>query len=172
MTKLFCALLTIILVGASAPAYAISPATAEAHNLLGDALVRRGISLYADSPVCQARPGLQGYYNGSERVLVICNGGSRQVTESSLDTLRHETVHFIQDCANGTIDNNLRTVLKPGKARYLLEQAGIDVKQISKAYTAMGNASHVPLEEEAYAIAATMQSESIALALEIFCPLH
>jgi len=174
MTKLFSALLAAILLVAAVPgsAYAISPVTAEAHNLLTDGLVRRGISLYADSPACQTNPGLEGYYSGSQRALVLCNDGSLRMTENNLDTLRHEATHFIQDCADGTIDNTLRTVLKPGQARALLSAAGLDAGRIHEVYSELGQADRVPFEEEAFAVAATMRAETIGQALDIFCPLR
>ena len=174
MAKLFSVLLAAVLSGGLAPlsAHAITPEVAEAHNLLTDSLVRRGITLYADAPACQTYPELEGYYNGSERALVLCNDGSLKMTEENLDTLRHETVHFIQDCADGTIDNTLRTVLQPGKAEELLEAAGLSAQHIEQAYVDLGKASHVPLEKEAFAVAATMDAGTINTALNIFCPVR
>lgn len=175
MAKLVSVLLAIILAGVviPAPAYAeyIHPDVAEAHNLLVDALVRRGISLYVDSPACQSSPGLEGYYSGSQRALVLCNDGSLRMTEDNLNTLRHEATHFIQDCADGAIDNTLRTVLKQGQARELLSTAGLDADLIREVYSVMGQANHVPLEEEAFAVAATMNPGTIVAAMNIFCPL-
>jgi len=164
------ALLAVTAFSSASPALAdITPAVAQEHNNLVAALAARGISLHLDAAICKSNP-IDGLYHGASRSLVICNGGSTEMTENNLDTLRHEAVHFMQDCRDGVVDGNLTTVLKPGQARAMLASSGQDPTWIERVYTSHGKEAHVPYEEEAFGIAAVVSPGTIISALNIFCP--
>ena len=164
------ALLATTIFGSVTPALAeISPQVAAEHNALSAALTARGISLYLDEEDCHTRP-VAGFYHGPSKSLVLCNNGSATMTEDNLDTLRHESIHFIQDCANGAIDGHLRTILEPGQARAMLAQSGQDPEWIRRTYESHGAGAHVPFEEEAFGAAAVMPASAIVQAMDIFCP--
>lgn len=167
------ALLVATAFGSVSPALAdvITPAVAQEHNNLVAALAARGISLHLDAAICEVNP-IGGFYHGQSRALVICNDGSTEMTEENLDTLRHESVHFMQDCRDGIIDGKLNTVLKPGQARAMLAASGQDPTWIERVYTSHDKGEHVPYEEEAFGIAATMSPNTIVSALDIFCPVN
>lgn len=141
------------------------------HAQLLGAVQARGITLYLDGDRCDSGH-VDGFYVGSYKALVICNKGSRDFDANDLDTIRHEVVHFIQDCARGqAIDGNLETILKPGAAREILAEVGLSADGITKVYTDNGAGDAVPYEHEAFAIAAGMDASTITKALEQFCPL-
>lgn len=149
----------------------ISKAVADQHNALVAALVDRGVSVYLDADTCQENAGLSGFYHGASSSLVLCNKGSENMTAENMDTLRHESIHFLQDCKDGIIDGHLVPVLKPGAAQELLVQGGHDADAIRRLYTSKGRGAHVHLEEEAFGAAATMPAATIATAINTICPL-
>lgn len=166
------ALLAVTIFGSATPslAQAIPAAVAQEHNNLVAALQSRGIAMYLDADTCRQNP-IDGFYDGTSRVLVICNKGQADMTPNNLDTLRHEAMHFIQDCRDGVIDGRMATVLKPGQARAMLASAGQDPNWIERVYTSHGKGAHVPFEEEAFGAAAVMPASVIQQAVEIFCPI-
>lgn len=172
MRKLLAAALlaTTIFVIAS-PTPTISDATAAQHNALTDALAKAGIKLYLDADICRTTTGLAGYYHSPSKSLVLCNKGSKQMTEENLDTLRHEAIHAIQDCKNGVQgDRILQPVLKPGVARNLASQHGIDLERIRQVYSSRNvDQAVINLEYEAFAAAAGMSANTIATALRTTC---
>jgi len=162
------ALLAATVVSSAAPALAID----DDHAALLNAVQQRGIKLYNDADMCRAQPYLDGFYYGPSRALVICAEGSWEgLSANDLDTIRHETVHFIQDCANGSIDGDLRLILKPGVAENLLRHTGLPPEAIAQTYAENGKAHHVPVELEAFGIARAHSAETITNALNVFCPL-
>lgn len=94
------------------------------------------------------------------------------MTAENLDTLRHETIHLIQDCRDGKLDGQMNTVLQPGRARSLLVASNQDPNWIHKVYSSHGQADAVPFEEEAFGAAATMSADTIHKALDIICPVE
>lgn len=163
------ALLLLTMVGSAAPAVAVSDADALAANQLIDGLNARGITVYLDAPQC-ADGSLDGFYMGMSRVLVLCNKGSREMSENALDTLRHETIHFIQDCRDGVIDHKLIKIMKPGTAERILRANGLDPQKINEIYSSKGKADHVPLEYEAFA-GGLLPTSTILNAMNAICPL-
>jgi len=162
------ALLATTVTASAAPALAIDPA----HAQLLQAVQQRGIKLYNDADLCEAQPHLDGFYHGPSRALVICAEGSwEDLNANDLDTIRHETVHFIQDCANDSIDGNLQLILKPGVAENLLRGTGLPPEAITRTYTENGKAQHVPIELEAFGVARAHSAKTITKALNVFCPL-
>ena len=165
------ALLATTIFGSVAPSLAadVSPREAALANQLISELKKRGITTYLDADMCQTR-NIDGFYSGKARALVLCNDQKRTMDEEVLDTLRHETVHFIQDCANGSIDGNLGLIMKPGHATRILRQNGVSPERINYVYTQNGAADHVPQEYEAFA-GGLMPTQTIISVLQRVCPL-
>ena len=165
------ALLATTIFGAACPALAISDATAAQHNDPTAALTEVGIKLYLDADLCRTRKGLSGFYHSPSLSMVLCNNGSKEMTEENLDTLRHESVHVVQDCKNGIKgDRVLQRVLKPGVAQALAAQYGINLDRITEVYRGQGQDDHVvSLEHEAFTAAAGMSAATIASAVRIAC---
>lgn len=165
------ALLATTMLGSVSPALAISDATAAQHNELISALTEVGIKVYTDGAVCHKRP-LSGFYHSPSKSLVLCNNGSREMTEENLDTLRHEAIHAIQDCKNGIQgDRILHRVLKPGTVQSLAQKHGINLDRIKTVYKSHGASQEViQLEYEAFTGAAGLSAPTIASALRAMCP--
>lgn len=163
-------LLATILFTSASPALAISDATAVQHNELVSALTEVGIKVYTDADVCHKRP-LSGFYHGPSRSLVLCNKGSREMTEENLDTLRHEAIHVIQDCKNGAQgDEIFQRALKPGSVQALAQQYGISLDRIKTMYESRGASQEViQLEYEAFTGAAGLSAPTIASAVRVMC---
>lgn len=172
--RLAAALLAVTLSGSAGPALAISDATAAQHNDLTEALVGAGIKLYLDADICRANSRLGGFYHSPSLSLILCNKGSKKMTEENLDTLRHEAIHVIQDCKNNIQgDKILGRVLKPGTIESLAEKHGISLEQIARVYKSQGaDPSVIQLEYEAFTAAAGMSASTIASAVRIMCPVR
>ena len=149
----------------------VTPAHADpGHQALIDALIQAGIQVSFDHRICKTDK-VYGFYHNPSKSLVVCNEGSEILDENDLDTLRHEAVHAIQDCANGAIgDGIMGRALQPGVSRQMLEQAGIDIKQIERAYVSRGvKGDNLEFEYEAFGAAATVPASTLAEVVGIMC---
>ena len=171
MFKAFFALAAASLLAAS-PAFALTEADAIAHNKLAEALTDRGIKLYTDAADCKGG-GLAGFYHSPSRSLVICNKGSAKMTAANLNTLRHETIHIIQDCKVGGLgDQRLGSVYNPTAIKNLAKSHNLDLPAIAAAYSARGaNAQVVSLEYEAWTASVAYNADQIRTKLEQTCRL-
>ena len=134
----------------------------EAHAALVQAIESAGGSGEVNVPFCQKMKGLNGFYSGKDRLLVVCNDRYSEATPTprwtanDFDTLRHEAQHFIQDCTVGTNhDHHLNNVYKnPVRfSTHVLGQLTID--RITQLYREKGASNHIlNLEYEAFAVAA------------------
>lgn len=165
------ALLATTVFGSVTPALAVTDQEAAEHNALAGALNRAGITLYLDADVCRSEAGLAGFYHSPSRSMVLCNKGSKEMTADNLDTLRHESIHAIQDCKNGVQgDSVLRNALKPGVVEQLAARSGLSLERIRQIYRSHGASNEViGLEYEAWTGAATMSASTIATALTTMC---
>ena len=134
----------------------------DAHAALVRAVERAGVDVQVNHPFCQKMEGLNGFYRGEDRLLVVCNDNYSEATPTprwtpnDFDTLRHEAQHFIQDCTVGTNhDHHLNNVYKnPVRfSTHVLGQLAID--RITTLYRQKGASDHIlRLEYEAFAVAA------------------
>lgn len=149
---------------------AITDSEAASHNALIMALNRAGVEVYADADQCNTGK-VNGFYHSPSKSLVLCNGGSKTMTDDNLDTLRHESIHVVQDCKLGKLgDKRMAEVMNPLEAVQLLRRSGYDPDKIRNAYKARGASDHViKLEFEAWAGAASLRPEQITQALNIYC---
>ena len=135
----------------------------EAHVALVQAVRRAGVKVVLNHDHCQQVAGINGFYSGKHKLLVICNDkyipGTNENPEWTLndfDTLRHEAQHFIQDCMVGTNhDHWLNNVYKNPVAlgNTILGQARMN--GITRQYREHGASNHIlNLEYEAFSVAA------------------
>lgn len=164
------ALLATTIFGSVCPALAVTDQQVAQHNALAAALQSHGIQLYLDAEICHTKP-VAGFYHSPSKSLILCNNGKTDMTDDNLDTLRHESVHAMQDCANGIKgDQNLQRVLKPGQAEELAAKTGLSLERIREIYLSHGVDEYtITLEYEAFTAAAAMDADTIAQALNIFC---
>lgn len=141
---------------------------------------RDDITVGINVPQC-SRYGdkFQGMYIAKEgyAYLIICQDnrtfGSTDIvewTENDLDTIRHETFHYVQDCYDGAIDFGLRQVYSNiddvidediDKALYIA----------SEYYNRMDldDSSDIYLEMEAFVAASTQNANQIATDVKTYC---
>ena len=83
--------------------------TWEDHQRLWLAIASTGTVVKINSPTCFTDDAPMGYYAYNDKgdsEFVVCQDNAKNSTEvdwtdNDLDTLRHEAVHLIQDCADG-----------------------------------------------------------------------
>lgn len=134
----------------------------EAHVALANALDRAGVDIVVNHPVCQENEGLNGFYRGTARLLVVCNDNYSVEnqdpvwTANDFDTLRHEAQHFIQDCVVGTNhDHHLNNVYHEPIALGRSILGDEKMQRLVQMYRARGASDHILLLEfEAFAVAA------------------
>lgn len=169
MKLFFSALLASLIFSSPVLAAGVTKQEGAEADVLVELIRAQGITVYLDSDVCETAP-LDGFYSGVRKVLVLCNKGSREVTQANLNTLRHETMHIMQDCKDGKLDNKLNTILKQGEAEKILKENGISPERIKSVYNSFGKGDHVPFELEAFA-GGTMPTRVIIKAFNTYCPL-
>jgi hypothetical protein len=169
-TLLALSLSLVALFGAAGPSLAVTALEADQHNALVSTLTAQGIKIALDADLCREK-SLAGFYHSPTKTMVICNGGSTQMTEYNLDTLRHESIHVAQDCRNGIKgDHNLQRIMKPGMVEQLANSTGVSLANIRRVYRSNGADDHtILLEYEAFTGAASMSADTIAEALRIVC---
>ena len=136
--------------------------SAEAHELLVNEIRHNGVNIVINDPFCGKEEGLNGFYSGKDRKLVVCqdNGepGGPVVawTANDLDTLRHEAQHFIQDCRVGTNDDHALSPVYHSPTALAQRVLGPEVvQQITATYRGRRASDLVLLlEYEAFAVAA------------------
>lgn len=188
------ALAAAIVIGAAAPAMAAPERLDAAHAQLWDTLEKSGVRAYVNHPqVCDREVGVKlmgmytvGSYSGAP-ILVVCQDHKKpgQVNEvewslNDLDTLRHESTHYLQDCLDGNIDLSLSPLfdglggLSPIDATYsdLLELLGPQrALEITRKYRSVGaNSEVIRVEHEAFFVSAAIAPQDIATAIQTSCP--
>ena len=154
------------------------------HKAIITAAERVGVEVVINSSEHCTRKGLNGLYlSHSQGLLVVCQdfgqpGGPEVAwTANDLDTLRHEAHHLIQDClAYRRGDQALRPAAETTAALYsFLGASGFNDEQIENIvsrYRANGADDRtILLELEAFAVARTVDPESIAEGITRSCPL-
>ena len=133
----------------------------QAHVILAAVIEDAGVDFTVNHPYCQKEKGLNGFYSGRRKLLVVCNDNyseenqNPEWTANDYDTLRHEAQHFIQDCAVGTNHDHWLNPLtdKPREfAEAVLGPKAVDA--ITRHYRKRGASNHIlNLEYEAFAAA-------------------
>lgn len=136
--------------------------SAQAHELLVDAIRDNGVNFTVNDPACGERPGVMGFYSGQRRVLVVCQdngvpgGPVVEWTANDLETLRHEAQHMIQDCIVGTNHDHALAPVYDSPSTLAQETIGPEaVARITQSYRSNGASDLVLLlEYEAFSVAA------------------
>lgn len=148
---------------ATVPSQGIVEGSQEAHELLVDEIRRHGVKIVINDPYCGKEEGLNGFYAGNERKLVMCQdngvagGPIVEWTANDLDTLRHEAQHFIQDCRVGSNHDHALIPVYRSPTKLAQEVIGFEgVQQITTRYREQGaDDLTLLLEYEAFAVAAS-----------------
>ena len=188
-TILAAALLTTSAARVSATERGREGNTFDDHVELVDALGRAGVRVYFNPYVCEPKDGLNpsGFYISQSRQLVVCqdngkwDGEAVPFTANDLDTIRHESQHVVQDCADGIGDNslvNMFPVVKTEGRMSLLEfvsTSGLSSRTLMHIFTTYTQAGAdnkvIALEFEAFAVANSINAATIAQAVEKVCPI-
>ena len=154
------------------------------HKAIIRAAERVGVEVVINHADHCKRKGLNGLYlSHSQGLLVVCQdygqAGGPEVswTANDLDTLRHEAHHLIQDClAYRRGDQTLRPAAENTAALYsFLGDSGFNdaqIEDIIARYRANGADDRtILLELEAFAVARTVDPESIAEGITRSCSL-
>jgi len=187
LKRLASALLASVAIGA--PALAAPASLDRSHQHLWTSLERQNVQLFINPDyVCGSEDGLAGAYfyaNSHEvPVIVICQDnrtGEEEVawTENDLDTLRHEAVHYLQDCIDGDVGMTMDPYhdgdgWAPGTDTHLdvIRALGYEnALRIETVYRERGaDDLTVRLEHEAFLIARDAEAGDIGETINQFCP--
>lgn len=168
-------MITRLLAGAALIAALAAPTGATAYDPAVEDLVaaiqNAGVTVYTGGTIC--KPGLAGAYLSSVSAMVLCVNGQQmaQWNEETVDTLRHESIHLIQDCFDGRRgDDRLVPTLDPEQTAKQLAETGINWKAIYATYSAKGTSDgDIYLELEAWSGAAYYSTSAITNAVNKFC---
>ena len=147
-----------LMMGAT-PALATTEMELRAHGKLVETVRSTGVSVYFNPPLCDNEGAPMGYYNGRDKVMVVCQDnkitGTDKIvewTDNDLDTIRHEAHHLVQDCRDGVLDADLLPVYKDPIAfgRLIMGQDGI--QWVANTYSEASK-EVITLEIEAFAVA-------------------
>ena len=193
MLKQLLATATTLGLLAATPAMAMVEGFDSQHQLLLDTLRAKGVYVALNVPqVCdrvKTDKSTHGVYfynsNRDTAMMAVCQdfgGQGEEVlwTANDLDTLRHESVHYLQDCMDGSVDGDMVPLFDgPGGTSPLDSDlqdvvAAIGYEQamsIVATYTKAGVSEQViQLELEAFFSAAQIDAETIAQSIDATCP--
>ena len=152
----------------------------EDHKYLLHSVSDRGVELIVnDAELCTGSS--DGFYS-SDRRLIICQdamvepGVEVEWSLNDLDTIRHESHHFLQDCAfGGSRIDHMSTVFFTDTEKYAdfvlnsgLTQSEID--RIETAYRKLGlNFLGIMMEIEAFAVARSVPPRQLADKIKEVC---
>ena len=160
------------------------------HQQLWDTLVEYGVEAHVNpAPVCNdpKSPYMGVYFyarSADISVLGICqdnrfayNEAEVAWTANDLDTLRHEAIHFVQDCVDGETNMTLDPLYDgngpgPGTFTYsgVIRALGLErAQQIAEGYKEKG-AHVIRLEHEAFLSAHVLPPEDIVALIKYTCP--
>ena len=189
LKQLLASTVTLGLLSAS-PAMALDAG----HQQIIDTLEAKGVYVEINPPqVCdkvKTDTSYHGVYIYSDRhstpLMGICQdfgGQGEEVelwTDNDLDTLRHESVHYIQDCISGTVDGELDPLYDgPGglspidySIKDVIGEIGeAQATNIITRYESMDASQDViVLEIEAFFLASTQSASDIANVMNGACP--
>lgn len=183
-------LTAIAAIGVASPAFATPEYLNRQHSQLWETLESVGVGVYLNPrEVCNKPKAPMGFYYYNSRMgkplLAVCQdnrdytGAEVAWTDNDLDTLRHEAVHFIQDCVDGRVDGTLDPYFDgPGPSpgtlthRDVVRRLGYSrASRIANTYAARGaDLNVIRLEHEAFAVATYGQASDISDKIRQVCP--
>ena len=161
------------------------------HTQLWNTLEAQGVRVFVNpAPVCaNPKSKFMGVYFYSQSagypILAVCQDNRKpydstevEWTENDLDTLRHESIHYFQDCLDGNANMTLNYIHDgdgPGPGPYthndVQSALGIQrVLQIAQAYEDQGLET-IRLEHEAFLMAGNSEAKDIAEIITMVCPI-
>jgi len=183
--------LAVAALAVAAPAMAAPNGLDAAHTRLWTTMESKGVGVYLNPrEVCYTNKGLMGVYTYNTRydkpLMAICQDNRTSIpgrevawTANDLDTLRHEAMHYIQDCVDGKVNMTLSPYFDgPGPSpgtlthRDVIQALGINrARSIESRYRERGaNYRTIRLEHEAFAIANLSDANTIADKINQICP--
>ena len=173
----------------SAPAVATPSYLNTQHARLWDTLENAGVGVYLNpKQVCERENAPMGMYVYSSRanqpLMAICqdnrteSGDEVAWTDNDLDTLRHEAMHFIQDCVDGRLNGSLDPYFdgegpSPATLTYrdvIVRLGYYRANNIARAYKNRGaDLATIRLEHEAFAVATYAQADQITDKINQIC---
>jgi len=160
------------------PAFAITPLDnlPNEYKPLFSAIDKAGVKvLFSDTDqICR---GSQGLYLRDRGVITVCSPTFPNWTLESLDTLRHEAHHVLQDCRAGDgIGGDIGLFFNsPSDLQKFISSSlsMFEIHQIISAYSSMDTpAGIILLELEAFAAAESITPSAIAKAISTTCSIE
>ena len=192
MFKQLVATLATLSLLATSPAMAAPEGWDSEHQALLNALEKSGVWVSINEPqVCDATKietsthGVYYYDSKYGSLMAVCqdfggHGDEVLWTENDLDTLRHESVHYLQDCMDGKVDGAMVPLYDgPGgpspidyDIRDVISLIGYDnASAIAATYEAAGaSEAIIILELEAFLSASQIPADLIADSITAQCP--
>jgi len=176
-----------LLSAALALAVSASPALAidQEHVELITTLEDRGASVYVNAPPCYMRrtSGLYTQLKGVGPAIVICQDNKQRTfdqvewTPNDLDTLRHEAIHYVQDCidgnTNGATLQPIHSVIEEVTIQDIIREMGPDKSgSIIMNYMRIGTSEAQIINElEAFYMAENLSASEVGEFVAAACPL-
>ena len=175
-------LASLATLGLLAGPVAAQPASQEridAHGAVLAAVVENtGLNVFINDPYCQKVPAMGMYTanDNGEGMLLICQDNHTEPdkivewTENDLDTIRHELIHYIQDCKNGAIDVDLEPL--HADVTEVMDAMGPEFAyQVFNLYQRGSNAdaNTIRVELEAFYYAQELSIETIGQNVQAYC---
>lgn len=158
---------------------AVATGTFEEHTELFNSVQRVGVKVTINDPK-HCTGSIDGMYSSSNQSLVICQDRGRRGgpevdwTANDLDTLRHEAMHVLQDCADGRRGDGRLVTWHPTERQtveFAYNTLGRGRVNEIMNFDSYRNAPHHVkiIEMEAFATAATVSPTRISDALLNTC---
>ena len=152
----------------------------EDHQYLLHSVEQRGVQLIVnDAELCT---GVSDGFYSSDRRLIVCQDGMDEPgvevewTLNDLDTIRHESHHFLQDCVYGgiSVDHTSTVYFNHGeKFSEFVTNSGLtrnEITTIETAYRRLGlNYLGIMMEIEAFAVARSVPPRQLADKIKEVC---
>jgi hypothetical protein len=130
-----------------------------------------GVSVFFHGEKCAQ--GFDGVYYPVANKMVICSPlPPHMMSDAVRKTLRHETVHMIQDCNSGGLESEtLGNLTSDAQLQTLINMSRLDASQIVNDYREYMNASDyvIRLELEAWSIQEVATEQMLVQAIQKLC---
>ena len=150
------------------------------HQVLVEAILSTGTNVQVNvGDNCNS--GNDGVYRPQDGILAICQDKAPQPhwyevqwTNNDLDTLRHEAVHLLQDCAAGDGTGGYSRHWFGEEERVDFVTDALSQRQIKWIFEAYADQSDFAIEAEleAFAVAKVIEPSLIAKAITDTCPTY
>ena len=157
--------------------------TFEDHQNLWAAIASTGTVMKLNTPECLVEDAPDGYYSYNsigDSAFVVCQDDATSATqvdwtENDLDTMRHEAIHLIQDCADGVRADGKLSPLGSGEEILGLVDNSIgrefakEIVSHYRSHVGLSDEAALMSEVEAFAAAASVNANVIATMVTEAC---